>query len=277
MLIIFLLGFSISSLGQKQVIDDKNLFAGRFGLGMGDVLETWGNMKMEKIRNFIPQQDILAVRICANDPLSVALETAFFSPIDRVEELASQGVIAFDDVTGEPKSWQYYVPKNRAIFLRQNKNCRITKDKPADVEYWVVRPNNELPEFVEARKASEIFDYNVVADDTYFKNENYKKGKFETNHTEGEKLTPEIYQTALTALVKFMKEKRTALTVIKIKFYGRFPSKTIINRVLEAQRFLKQNDIGSHRIFVRKIAYGNDAPSGEYTDKYPSISVVCEK
>ena len=276
MITTILLAASIGLFGQNKSENKDNVRAGIFGWGMGDVPESWDNMKTEKISSFVPQQDLLAVRICSADPLLVALETAFVSPINRVDELENQGIYERDPKTGEPKNWQYYVPKNRAVFLRQNKTCRITKDKPADVEFWIVRPNNELPEFVEARKVSEISDFDIILGDAYFKDGNHKKDTIENNYSKGEKLTPEIYKTALMRVVNFMKEKRMALTVIKIPFYGRFPNKIINNHALEAQNFLKKNGIGSYRIFIKKISYGNDVPSNEDIDEYPSISIVYE-
>lgn len=256
--------------GQNKTADESNIRAGNFGWGMGDVPETWDNMMRERISRFIPDQDILAIRICSTDSFPVALETAFISPFNWIDEVENLGIFEHDPVTGRPKSWRNYVPKDRVVFLRQDKKCRITKDKPADVEFWIVRPTNELPEFVEARSASTIADFQVIVGDNYFNTENKDDG------IKRENLTPILYQTALTSVADFMKKKRTAAAVITVPFYGRTPNKTIVNRVLEAQNFLKKNGIGSHRIFVKRISYGNDIPSEEYIDKYPGISVVYE-
>lgn len=262
--------------GQVRTDDKPNILAGKFGWGMGDVPESWDNLKMEKISSFIPDQDTLAIRICSTDPLLAALETSFISPIKRAKELETQGVLERDIKTGEPKNWQYYVPKNRVVLLRQNKGCRIFKNKPADVEFWIVHPQNELPKFVEKLSISEISEFNIISGDVFFKDECYE-GDTTTNHySKGENLTPEIYKKALAKIVEFVKNKRTVLIVIKSSFYGRFPDKSLSRRITEAQNFLKKNGIENHRLFVRNFTYENNIASKEYLDKYPNISIVYE-
>ena len=272
-LTILLLIVSSSLFGQIKPAEKTNVLAGKFGWGMQDVPETWDNMKTEKISGFIPDQDILAVRICSTDPLFVALDTSFISVISRIEELENQGIIERDSKTGEPKTWQYYVPENRIVLLRQNKQCRIVKNKPADTEFWIVRPQNELPEFVETRNASGMSKFDIILGDAFFKNENYKSN-VENNNSFKKPLTPTVYKTALAEAADFMKQKRTALLIIKGSFYGRSPSKILSGHIAEAQNFLKKNGIGDHRVFVRNIS--NDISATEDADKYPAISIVYE-
>lgn len=262
---IWLLMFFICSFGQTK--DDKNIPVGVFNWQTGDFPLTEDNMK-DKLKDFKPDEDFLAVAVCSSDPLPVALELAAGSPIFITEKLRREGVYKYDSEIGATTDLWSYVSENQIIFLRQNKKCPLVKDKYLYTEYTIVRPNNEFPEFVEARNASEIADFNIIYDDNY-----YETGEFE----KGKELTPDVYKTALATLVKFMKERRTAIAVITIPFYGRYPSKIISRRVLEAQKSLKESGIGNHRVFVRKISRGIDSSMNESNNKYPNITVVYEK
>jgi hypothetical protein len=288
-LIILVVLLTLTTAVQTQEPIKKNLLAVTFTWYMGDASETWNNALDEKLSGFRYKRDILAIAVCSTDPLPVALSMSAGNIFGDLAELEYGGGYEYEEKTGLPiikdddekpgynQNYRFYVPRNRIIFLRQNKNCRLLKNSKADVDYWIVYPNNELPEFVEARKATELNEFDVIDDNNYFSKEISRKTALaDGGYKDAIKLTPEIYKTALTQIVSIMKERRTAISVIKTFYWGAVPSKTILARTAQAQKFLKDQGIGNNRIFVRKISYGNDRDMMKYNPDYPNISVMYE-
>lgn len=275
-IVLLILLLNSFSFGQIQSVNKKNTLLGGFTWQNGDFFETWDNIKLP-MSDFSPQ-DFIAITICSNSPLPVALVTAAGPTFFAVKDVAQRGILFADKETLDITDESYLATTNHIFYLRQTKNCRLLKDKSADTAFWIVRPNNEFPEFVEARKATDLSSFDVVSSDKYFSVETtIKKALLDGSYQDGQKLTPEIYKIALAKTVSFMKESRTAIAVIKIPYWGRYPTKTIISNALQAQKFLKDGGIGNYRVFVRKISFGIDAEMMKYNDKYPAISIVYEK
>lgn len=266
--IFFLLLFFVYTKAQTEA-KNQSVLIGSFGQMTGDFSESWDNMK-QRLQTFKPDKDILAIRLCSTDQLTVAVNLSYISLFDKLDELETQGIIKFEENTGKPIGWLYYVPRDRVILLRNDKNCPVSKNGYAETEFWIVPLNAELPAFVESRSAVRLSSMQFTSSDYYLSEK--------PNSADGSKeLTPELFHKALQQTADLMKENRTATAVITAPFAGRTADKTLTNRVIEVRQFLIKSGIGEHRIFVKNISLGNGTFTNDYKQYYPNISITYEK
>lgn len=244
--------------------ENQSVLVGSFSQKTGDFSEAWDNMK-QRLKAFDSENDILAVRLCSSDQLATAVTMSYVSLFEKFDELETQGVIKYEEVTGKPIGWTYYVPRKQVILLRNDKNCPLSKNGYAETEFWIVPPNAELPSFVESRRATDLAELQITSFDNYL------------NNTEKKELSPELFKKALQKTAEFMKENRTAAVTISISFVGRIPSKTLSNRVSEIRQFLLQKGIGEYRIFIKKSSLGNKPFFNDFKENYPRISIIYPK
>ncbi len=251
---------------------NQGLLVGSFGQKTGDFPESCDNLK-QRLQTFKPDKDILAIRLCSADQLAVAVNLSYVSLFDKLDELETQGIIKFEENTGKPIGWLYYVPRERVIFLRNDKNCPVSKNGYAETEFWIVPPNAELPAFVESRRAIQLSSIQLTSFGQYLE----QKKQEQNSDAESKELTPELFNRALQQSAEFMKENRRATVVISALFAGRTASKTLSNRVVETRQFLIKSGIGEHRILVKNISLGNGTFTNDYKKYYPNISITYEK
>ena len=199
--------------------------------------------------------------------------------MEHLYDLMPKEIIGVDEKTGYAIfETSRTVPRERVLFLRKPMGCGFVKDKSLSSSYWIIRPNNELPPFVEIRNAFDIDVYDVVTNDTYLSKQ-IEWGIPRNDDTYFKyftKLTPQVYKTALERTSTFMKEHRTAVATIQIPFFGKHPSQVITNRVLQAQKFLTDSGINKSRVYVRRISLNPNVTDPEASSKYPNISIVYE-
>lgn len=264
--------------GQITDTSKENILAGEFNKGTYDFPEAWDNMK-QVFRQLNPKEDFLAITLCSPDPLPVALNLAYFDVMESIYEITPHMLLGQDEKTGEPiftgKDF-ITVPKDRILLLRRTTGCEFIKGRPITSTYWIVRPNNELPPFVEIRNIADLERYDIVSGNTYLTQPvEFGIPRISVNYDKYLlKLSPQIYKTALEKTTSFMKEHRTAIATIKIYFFGKSPSQIAVNRVLQAQKFLKESGINSSRVYIRKISLKGKGLNTSDDQKYPHISII---
>lgn len=187
------------------------------------------------------EKETLAVRVCSNDPLPIALAFAAGKPFY---------------ITANVGKYNPNIPD--VFFLRQNRNCKIVNNERFVTEYWIVPKNAEFPEFIEIRKAesiaiSELSSYTEL--ETAFVIPGEKSG----------------ISNLKNKALQFMKQNRTALILFQTPTL-KSTNKTIAKEILQIKRFLTENGIGSNRIFVKQ---SSDIASKE--SKYPLTAVISQK
>jgi hypothetical protein len=225
-----------------------------FGPNNEDVLNAIFNLGGQLVEEkFNPQEDILAVRVCSNDPLPVALAMANAAPFLAALKLEKRGI---------PKSSIYYL---------RNRNCKPVLNNYVSTDFWLVPKNAEFPEYIEVRRASNLSAYELTRAGALADNPPVEVRSYELN-----KLTPQSYKDVLQRMVDLMKANKGAVAVIQVPYYKRSSAPELNKRVDDTLEYLKANGILTHRIYIRKIYSGVTAPSPEDVPKYPDIMVVSE-
>lgn len=243
------------SLGLGQNKNDRPRLLMSFGANNEDVLNAIFNLGGQLAEaNFNPQEEILAVRVCSNDPLPIALAMANSAPFLTTLKLEKRGI-----------------PKSSIFYLRQNKNCKSIPNDYVSTDFWLIPKNAEFPEFVEARRASNLSGYELTHAGFLA-----EVDPVEVRSSELEKLTPQSYNLVLKRMVDLMRKNKSAVAVIQVPYYRRSSTAELNKRVRDTLEYLKVNNIADHRIYVRKMYSGNTMASPEDEPKYPDIMVVNE-
>ena len=259
--------------GQTSKATPENEVIGVYDPLDGDFTEITSRIKDKLMQDFNVEDDRIAIVICSPDPLPVALAMSAGSPINFALEMEQKGN---PHPVGEGLA-EGIIPRANITFLRRTRDCVFVKNKPGYSEYWIVRKGNELPEFVEAAKASNFSQYDIILGNDYYENNRDRYTFYQADLAkEAQPLTPQIYKQALAKTAEVLKQHRTAFAVINTYYYGRFPNKTVLSNIFQARNFLEKSGIGDYRIFVRRINLGNDAAANNSGNKYPDITVVFE-
>lgn len=272
---LFLILFILEGVLYSQISENtsKNEVIGSYHPLDGDSTEITFRIKNRLAQDFSIKDDRIAIVLCSPDPLPVALALAIGSPIGFALEMEQRGnpYILDEDVS------KRFIPRTNVFLLRRIRDCVFVKNKLVYNSYWIVRKGNELPEFIEARKASDFSEYNIISNNDYYENYRERYTFYQEDIAkEAKPLTPEIYKKALAKTLETLKQHRTAFAVITTYYYGKTPNKTVLSNISQAQNFLKKSGIGNHRIFVKKINFGSDASENDSSNKYPDIRVVFE-
>lgn len=249
---ILLLMLAMLANGQSE--NHQPILLGSFGASDEDVLNSISILEGRLVQaNFNPNESFLVLRVCSNDPMLVALSMSKSEPFLTTSMLEKHGI-----------------PKSSVIYLRQNKTCKPLLKNYASTDFWIVPKSAELPEFIEARKASNISG-NQLTRAGFLQEEKLVKAISSGMVS----LTPQSYKAVIEKIVDFLESSKSAVVVIRVPFY-RFSSAVELNRnVRETQRYLRGRGIAQHRIYVKKIYSGSSfAPEDE--PKYPDVLVVRE-
>jgi hypothetical protein len=242
----------LGSQGTGQINRGANRLLASFDSKSDDVLNGIYNLGAILESTFVAQEETLAVRVCSTDPLPVALATAKGAPFLATINFEKLGI-----------------PKSQIYYLRQDRNCTFAVNDYVLTEYWVVYKGNELPEFIEALRATSLSGHELTR-------ANFLLGedRSEVRSPKIEKLNPASYSGVLDKVVNLMKEDRSALTVIAVPYYKYSPLIELNRRTREMQLFLKTNGVAGHRIFIKKIYSGQWLPSSKDSPQYPDITIV---
>lgn len=240
-----------SSIGFAQNIEKATLL-GSFDVNAEDLLNEIDKAGMKVEKTFNSQSDILAVRVCSNEPLPIALALSAGAAFVTTSRLQGFGI-----------------PKSNMYYLRYN-NCRVRSHNYGATEYWFVPKNAEFPAFVEARRVSHISGYEMTHAGFVGTRE-----PFDPRSAQSEKLNPELYEQTLQRISKLLKDNKGAVTIIILPQYKLAPTAELNKRVGYTLNYLTQRGVARHRILIKKIYPGYVIESGN-EPRYPDISVVVE-
>lgn len=242
----------IYSLGFGQPRMDEARLLGTFGPNDSDVLNLLYKLGLALKPIFDSKEDYFVVRVCSNEPMPVALALGSGAPFLTTLRLEKIGI-----------------SKSRIFYLRQNRGCKISPNNTAVTDYWFIPKGAEFPDFLEARRASNLAGYQLTHADNLEKGDRAEVG-------EVEHLTPQSYRIVLDEVIKLLANNKSAVAIIQVPYYRRSITDELNKRVIETQRHLKANGIANYRLYIRKIYQGATIPHGIDTPKYPDIFVVSE-
>lgn len=205
---------------------------------IGEALYSVGARSSEAIKR---EGAVLAVRVCSERALPLALMTAFFSPFDAIALLEKNHAISSSQV----------------YFLRQANNCK--PNQANSTEYWLVPKDAELPEFTEWRRADHLISRTVIDDGYSF------EGAI------SEKLSPATYRAVLERTAKSLKDDRTGFVFIRYTQKSGNRRSAAADRAAEAKNYFIHQGISSYRILVeRRPSY---TIKGGADSAYPTLVV----
>lgn len=247
---VLLIVWCAMAVGQTE--KDKPRLLARLDARGEDVLNEIYKLGLVVEASFDFKEDAIAVRVCSDDPLPVALSMARGLPFVTTVKLEKLGI-----------------PKSRIYYLRQSRGCRMWPNNYALTEYWLIPSNAEFPEFDEAARASSISGYQLTNADSL------TKGEWFEGDTLGQ-VTPQSYKLVLDKVLKHLKQNKSAVAIIRVPYYRLSPTVDLKTRRRQTLDYLKVNGIASHRVYVRRIYSGSRPPFRSDEPKYPDIFLVSE-
>ncbi len=247
---LLLIVWSTVVVGQTE--KDKPRLLSRLDPRGEDVLNEIDKLELVVKSDFDLKEDTIAVRVCSDDPLPVALSMAQGLPFVTTVKLEKLGI-----------------PKSRIYYLRQSRGCRVWPNNYALTEYWLIPRNAEFPEFDEAVEASCLSGYQLTNGDSLTKEEWFEIDTLE-------QVTPQSYDLVLDKVLNQLKQNKSAVTIIRVPYYRLSPTAELKARLRHTLDYLKVNGIASHRVYVRRIYDGSRPPFHGDEPKYPDIFVVRE-
>lgn len=203
---------------------------------------------------------VYAIRICSPNSLPIAFADA--SGI----KLAVRQITQRLDYLKNTKFINF--PESNIFLLRNNKKCQLSKNPPV-TEYWYVPSNAELPEFVEIRKYGDI-----TFDELTFDYEKFDTRLLGSSASEAATLNAKDYEAVKAALVQKLKKDKTSLLLIEVpQFIIKRKTKIAAPQADELKSFLIRNEIGSHRIFIKRNGYFYQKTNSD-TDLYPNLTII---
>ena len=222
-----------------------------------DVSETLSTISLLIEADFNFDKDVLAIRVCSNDPLPMAAAYAKGLPVyARSEPYLSPSI-------NERTSFKP-IPTSKIFFLRQNKNCKIVKNQQFLTEYWIVPQTARFPDYVESNKAENITAYLLNSNADFDGKIISSSGRIS--------LTPKYFKMIKSNLLEMLKQDKKSFVLLEMPISG-ISHKTITANTLATKRFLMRNGIGGNQIFIKNYPLYSEARE----DKYPAITVVCQK
>jgi hypothetical protein len=224
------------------VIDRQNaILVGKITPGVQDIAESLYSVGARSSQSIKSEGAVLAVRVCSDRALPLALMAAFGSPLNAIELLEKNHAIRSSHI----------------YYLRKANNCK--PNEANSTEYWLVPKDAEFPEFTEWRRADHLISRTVVDDGYSF------EGAI------SEKLSPDTYGIILERIAKSLKDDRTGFVLIRYSQNGAKRRSAAADRALEAENYLINQGISSYRIIVeRRPSYTNKKSANL---AYPTIIV----
>jgi hypothetical protein len=235
-----------------QTEKDKPSLLARLDPRGEDVLNEIYKLGLVVKSDFDLKEDTIAVRVCSDDPLPVALSMAKGLPFVTTVKLEKLGI-----------------PKSRIYYLRQSRGCRLWPNNYALTEYWLIPRNAEFPEFDQAVGASCLSGYQLTNADSLTKEEWFEVDTLE-------QVTPQSYALVLDKVLKQLKQNKSAVTIVRVPYYRLSPTVELKTRLRQTLHYLKVNGISNHRVYVRRIYSGSRPPFHSDEPKYPDIFLVSE-
>lgn len=207
-----------------------------------DVGESVDNLSLELKSMMNLKEDWIAMRICSQLPLPIAINLVQSSPYHAALQMNSYGI-----------------PLENIIYLRED-NC--VSPQNLSTEFWLVRKDGELPSFIESRKATNLlieeFTYSDVRLDV--PHNGYDKPR--------DRVNTENYPIILSKVIDKLKADKNALVLVRYPI--KHPQKSVLMKsIAMLKKMLKDSKINSNRIFVKTRLYFSE-------QSYPDIDIISE-
>jgi hypothetical protein len=183
------------------------------------------------------KEDMVAVRICSQEPMPLALSMAAVNPFSMLSY--------FD---------HYNFSRERVLFLR-SEDC-IGDDPAITVtEFWIIPKGAALPPSVESIKSCQA-QYELVGDQSPIENEH-------------------IFRASLQKFGSKLRIRSEAVGIIGGYYYKR-PSPIMKRKLREAQKFLEQMGLTRDRYFTSLQQWPGeyDENSAEHEPQYPEMEII---
>jgi|SRR6267142_4832504 len=182
--------------------------------------------------------DMIAMRICSTEPLSLAMFMAVVSPLGVGENIAKEGI-----------NGRVFFSRDRIMILR-SPDCSVTHPPYVPLEFWGVPKGAALPSFVESARLCQVLFEGGPSD---------KPAKNQT-----------AYRQSLKNVVAEARASPDAVVIVLGEYNVR-PSSSMRRALREAKSFLKQSELPQSRYFVRikPSAYYDPEYSREQEPRYP--------
>ncbi|HEY9404376.1 MAG TPA: hypothetical protein VIQ24_17090 [Pyrinomonadaceae bacterium] len=187
-------------------------------------------------------EDVVAMRICSNEPLPVALFISVVNPAG----------IGQSFVEGSITGRLFFAPE-RVLILR-SADCPVTHPPYVPVEFWGVPKGAALPPSVESLKLCQVKFEEVGAGETV--------------------KSSRTYRAALKSLAVKLSANPELVGVI-LGEYNLRPSGSLKRALKESERFLEGAGVSRQRFFLRlKPSTYYDPEYTETEPKFPDIFAV---
>lgn len=191
------------------------------------------------------KQDVLAIRVCSKLPLPFALSGSYGNPF----------------LTADLLTKNYSISKNNIYYLRQETNCEMYNS--ALTEFWFVPENADLPEFVEFKRATDLFSQTITT-----------RGYIYRENETSRKLNPQLFQQTLDIVVDRLRKNRTIFVLINFSSPDKKTKSEVAKRSIETKEYLQKKGISSYRIILNRCIDEEVEDSKE--NSYPTIIIVGE-
>jgi hypothetical protein len=187
--------------------------------------------------------DLIAMRICSREPLSLAMFLAVVNPIGIGERIAEEGI-----------NGRVFFSRDRIVILR-SADCPVTRPPYVPLEFWGVPKGVALPPFVEAAKLCQVHIKGVDSDEDV--------------------RSPSAYKASLRGILAKVREHPEDVAIV-LGEYNLRPGASMRRALREAERFFLRSGLPRNRYFVRLRPSAHYDP--EYyrgpEPRYPSVVAV---
>lgn len=239
-LLIIVLTFLFQSVYSQEPLQEARLIK-TIDENIEDPMESIYDLSNFLASRINQEDDLIAIRVCSQFPLSISLNLVRDNPIESAKYLKKNGI-----------------PMENIIFLRQEKKCQNKQN--TFTEYWVVPKKAQLPDFVEKENAKKITAKILVSSDKLF----------DINDETNCKVPKEVDNSNFKSLISDISEKLNASdnSLVLILFSKKdSKQKTLSENIKIAKDILRNKNVSKNKIFVISTPVTTDK-------KYPKIVII---
>ena len=181
------------------------------------------------------KQDRVAVRVCTNERLPVALSIASASPFIMLEYL------------------EHYGFSRERVLLMRSGDCLVKNSKIAVTEFWAIPDGASPPHSVESIRSSQASLQVVRTSDTV--------------------KTANEYRVALQEVIAKLRSNSNAKAVV-VGYYLIKPSRALRRNLDEAKKVIGQYPRAADRLYVLAAPSSGMRESNEPETTYPNLFVI---
>jgi hypothetical protein len=184
------------------------------------------------------KRQLLAIRVCSKQPLSLALFQAAIDPFETAKYLRDY----------------YAYPPDKIFFLRSEDCLSSGHSKAEAAEIWIAPSEDALPQSVESLRFDQINRSSL--------------GTQPTNRGVRD------YKAAVQTLIKRLRSNPDSRGVV-IGYYLDHPNPLLQKRIHEAERLLKRNGVSPQRYYALLSQWHEgDASYPNSEPRYPNVFIV---